>query len=306
MISGEPTNKPRPPVRVYRHKRLARSNAVTIAAGFRFNTGILLCADTQYSGEAKTYETKLFQIRHKDSSLVLAVSGRYLFAKRAVERIEANILAIPEDRLSKGNMQDAIEAALRFVYDNHVYTHPDWGTDDAPLFNFVIGMYSPIDGDFLLATDETLTADMDDRVCLGSGAYLGDYLSRMYTGRYDEMDRVLSLAIYILQQTKSYDQTCGGESEFIVLWDEGGISPMEKLSIAIGERFSQGFPTIIQPLFYALADQKMTDEELQPLLDGVVQSMKQFRQAAQLGGLVEGLRKRLARVRKVTASPSEP
>jgi len=203
-------------------------------------------------------------------------------------------------------MQDAIEAALRHVFENHIYTHPDWGTDDAPNISFVIGMYSPIDGDFLLATDETVAMDMADCVCLGSGAFLGEYLSRMYTGRYDELDRVLSLAVYILQQTKSYDLTCGGDSEFIVLWDDGGISSMEKLGITIGERFSEGFPTIIQPLFYALADQKMTDEELQPLLNRAVQSMKQFRQAAQLGGLVEGLRKRLGRVRRVTTSPIEP
>jgi len=285
MISREPRNKLPYPLRVCRHKRLARNNAVTIAAGFRFNTGIILCADTQYSGAAKTFETKLFQIRHRAASLVLALSGRYVFAKRAVERMEANIVAIPEDHLSKGKMQDAVEAALRFVYDNHVYTHPDWGTDDAPIFNFVIGMYSPIDGDFLLASDETLTADMGDSVCLGTGAYLGDYLSRMYTGRSDEIDKVLSLAIYILQQTKSYDQSCGGESEFIVLWDDGGTSPIEKLGITMGERFSEGFPTVIQPLFYALADQKMTDDELQPLLDRAVRSMKEFRQAAQLGVL---------------------
>ena len=282
---------------------------MTIAAGFRFDTGILLCADTQYSSNAKTFETKIFEVYNKAASLVLAMSGRYLFAKRAVERIEANILALSEDQLSKGKMQDAIEAALRFVYDNHVYTHPDWGSEDAPIFDFVIGMHSPIDGDFLLATDETLTADMGDRVCIGSGHYLGDYLSRMYTGGYEEKDKVLALAIYILQQTKSYDVDCGGSSEFIVLWDDGSASPIEKTDITLGERYSEAFPKVIAPLFYALADLKTTEEEFQTLIDGAIKSLKQFRQTLQLGGLAQRISARLARnplLRKPNSSPSEP
>jgi hypothetical protein len=248
---------------------------VTIAAGFRFENAILLCADTQYTSSTKTHETKIFPIKHGAATVILALTGRQIFAKRAIERIKEGIEAIPENELSKGKLQDAIEVALRYIYNNHVYTHPDWGTDDAPDFDFVIGLYSPIDGDFLMATDETLTAEMLDHVCLGSGAYLGDYLSQMYKGRSQEMQEVVSLAIYILQQAKSYDQDCGGSSEFIVLWDDGDTSSIEEFDIAQKERFGEKFPRAIAPLFYVFSDLEKTDDEIQPKIDDAIMFMKE-------------------------------
>jgi 20S proteasome alpha/beta subunit len=233
---------------------------VTIAAGYRFDTGILLCADSQYTGAAKTNESKIFPIQHHAATVVLVLTGRSTFGRRAFERIRDGILTIPEDQVTRGRMQDAIEAALRDVFNNHIYTHPDWGRSNAPEVSFVIGLYSPIDGDFLFSTDETICAEMPDHVCLGSGSYLGDFLSRMYRGREQLFREVVDLAIYILQQTKSYDAYCGGNSEFIVLWDDGDISPIQNLDVTLGEAYSQAFMQCVSSLFYSAANLEKTDD----------------------------------------------
>ena len=233
---------------------------MTIAAGYRFDTGILLCAVSQYTGAAKTNETKIFAIRQYAATVVLVLTGRSTFGRRAFERIRDGILAIPEDQLTRGKMQDAIEFALRDIFNNHIYTHPDWGRSNAPELSFVIGLYSPIDGDFLFSTDETICAEMPDHVCMGSGSYLGDFLSRMYKGRNQLFREVVDLAIYILQQTKSYDAYCGGNSEFIVLWDDGDISEIQHLDVTLGETYSQAFMQCVSALFYSAANLEKSDD----------------------------------------------
>jgi len=249
---------------------------VTIAAGYRFDTGILLCADSPYTGAAKTNETKVFLVNHHAATVIFVLTGRSTFGKRAVERITGGIKAIPEDQLTRGRLQDAIETGLREIFNNHIYTHPDWGTHNAPELSFVIGLYSPIDGDFLLATEETICAEMTDHVCLGSGSYLGDFLSRMYKGRKQPFREVVDLAIYILQQAKSYDAYCGGNSEFIVLWDDGDTSPIRNLDVTLGETYSQAFMQCIASLFYSAADLDKTDdavsENMKRSIDTLVQN----------------------------------
>jgi hypothetical protein len=250
-----------------RHKLLPRRKPVTIAAGFRFDCGMLLCADTQWTGKAKTEATKIFTIKHRAATVVLALTGREIFAKRAIEHITSNILTLEETQLTKNKMQDQVEKALRQIFSHNVYAHPDWGTNDAPNFSFVIGLYSPIDGSCLLASDETLTVEMPTNVCLGSGDYLGDYLSRMYVGRDQTINEVSALAIYILQQVKSYDVDCGGSSEFIALWDDGDTSEIAQFDVFLGENFSTQFQKAITPLFYSFSNAESSDADLQKSIE---------------------------------------
>jgi hypothetical protein len=174
-------------------------------------------------------------------------------------------------------LQDKIEAGLRDIYQ-HIYTHPDRKTPDSPEFAFVMGLYSPIDGHFLLMSDETITPIMPTHVCIGSGDYLGDYLARMYTGNDQGLSEVSALAIYILQQVKSYDQDCGGSSEFIVLWGDGDTSEIAKFDVFIGENLSPAFQRAITPLFYAIADHEKTDDEVERAIDIGVKTLRYQRE----------------------------
>jgi len=154
---------------------------VTIAADFRFDLGILLCADTRWTGKAKTEATKIFTIKHHAATVVLALAGREAFAKRAVERIAENIRTLDQEKLTLSKLQDKIEAGLRDIYQ-HIYTHPDRKTPDSPEFAFVMGLYSPIDGHFLLMSDETITPIMPTHVC-EQGAGKSQRASKVGHGR---------------------------------------------------------------------------------------------------------------------------
>lgn len=246
---------------------------MTIAAGFHFDLGILLCADTQYTGNAKSNQTKITKIRHHAATLVTVLAGRQMYAARGLELIRRGVTSLPENQLSRGKLQDIIEQSLRELFDKHIYTHPDWGKENAPDFSFVIGLYSPIDGHCLLATEETICAELPDRVCLGSGSYLGDYLSRMYRGKDCTLDDMVSLAIYILQQTKSYDSYCGGSSEFITLWDDGDTSQVNQYDVSIGESYSELFTKCVSNIFYAAADLNRSVDDLRDKLYAEVEPL---------------------------------
>lgn len=134
-------------------------------------------------------------------------------------------------------------------------------------FAFVVGLYSPLDGHYLLATEETICAELPDHVCLGSGSYLGDYLSRMYKGKSCSLSEIVPLSIYVLQQVKSYDSACGEKSEFVVLWDDGDVSPpVRDYDVSVGEGYSDIFTKCITGLFYAAAELNEDTETLRDKL----------------------------------------
>ena len=74
---------------------------VTIAAGFRFNEGLLLCADTQYTANHKTDESKIFHVRHGGASIVLILTGSEGFGKRAVELVSKEVRNVSVGELTK-------------------------------------------------------------------------------------------------------------------------------------------------------------------------------------------------------------
>jgi 20S proteasome alpha/beta subunit len=236
---------------------------VTIAAGFRFDKGILLCADTQYSAAHKTEGTKIFPVSYGSARLVIALTGREAYARRAIEQIQRELQDVGTDELTKDNLQDAIEKALRVIFETNIFSHPHYGTPDSPEFQFVIAMYSPIDGLSLFKTEEGIAFTIDDKVCAGSGAYLGDYLNkRFYSAPKRPLNDAVALATYVLYEVKGHDIHCGGTSEFAILWDTGEVSPVQTGRIALNEDYAASFDEFSKQIFYAVADLEKTDDEI--------------------------------------------
>lgn len=195
--------------------------------------------------------------------MVLALAGRSVYARRAMERIRQEITSLPTTKLSKDDLQTSIERALLNIFNTHVFIHPDWGTDDAPDFQFVIGIFSPGGGTFLMETEATIAVIVNDKICVGSGGYLGDYLlNRMYLRSKQSLNDAIALATYILHEVKTYDLECGGKSEFIVLLDTGQISPLQSRDITLNEDYASSFNEASTKMFYAVADLEKTDEEM--------------------------------------------
>jgi 20S proteasome alpha/beta subunit len=272
---------------------------VTIAAGFRFDKGILLCADTQYSAAQKTEQTKIFPVPCGDSKLIFALTGREAYARRAIERIEEQMQDIGTSELTKENLQNAIEQGLRIVFENHAYPSPDWGGPDSPNFQLVGALYSPIDGLFLLKTEEAIAFTVDDKVCVGSGGYLGDYLiKRLYSAPDRPLNDAVALATYVLYEAKGHDIHCGGASEFAILWDTGEISQVQPGKVALNEDYATSFDEFTKKIFYAVADLEKTDDEIFKAMaktdEVLFLSLMTRREKQEQENLIKGLTKKLS------------
>jgi 20S proteasome alpha/beta subunit len=241
---------------------------VTIAAGFKFDDGLVICADTQqtYSGVLKLNATKLVPINFAHngrSQVIFAIAGSVRYARMAVQKIQAAIAGrTPEDMTLLG-IFESIETELLAFHKAHIHPHPRYGMSGSPEFQLLIGAWSHIDGMGLFMTDDTAVNGVDDYACVGTGEYLAHYLAKpLYQSTDLELNEIVALATHILLNAKVYVDGCGGNSEFIVLHKDGQLSPVKWFDISQGESYSQDFEQAMQLVFYAAADLKKSDDDL--------------------------------------------
>jgi hypothetical protein len=75
---------------------------MTIAAGFCVKDGILLCADSMYTGGSKVHQPKLFGYRLNSGtpeacSLAFALAGHENYGKMAIDDCVDELLDTPPD-----------------------------------------------------------------------------------------------------------------------------------------------------------------------------------------------------------------
>jgi hypothetical protein len=235
---------------------------VTIAAGFRFQKGALLCADTKYTGQMALYDTKLFHKEYPNgSSSIIAIAGNSSYAKMAVRKCEAKVRALSSPTLDQ--MVDAIELALLEIHAQHIDRHPDRNLTGGPDFYLLMALWSAVDGLKMYSTSQTSVAPFGIYGCAGSGEYLGHYIIEpRYQDPRADLRLAVSVAFRALQQIKSYDPNCGGYSQLVTLSEEGQISPVGQHEISQGEVFAQDFHEHAESLYERLCDLGLPREEV--------------------------------------------
>src|ERR1700686_3540471 len=103
----KPVPKPRPfprpnPVRFPKRKPM------TIAMGFRYDSGILVCSDSQYTaGIQKLTGKKVFRAEIREERLIFAIAGSVPYGRMAVEKFVTAIDAVSDER-TKGKLRQTI------------------------------------------------------------------------------------------------------------------------------------------------------------------------------------------------------
>lgn len=237
---------------------------MTIAAGFNFDSGVLLCADTKMTGPGTLFESKLFPKWYDSGARsIFAISGNISFAKMAVRKCERAIDKMANPSLNK--MEDDIESTILRVHKQHVYPHPDRGIlGIGPEFSLLIALWSPVDGLRTYFTNQSSIDTFDVYRCVGSGEYLGDYIIKpRYEFSTHDIKRAVSVACAALTAIKSYDPNCGGNSQFMSLSKAGQFTEMRSYDISHIEEFSESFYSDAEKLYSELADLSLGKEEVE-------------------------------------------
>ncbi len=146
---------------------------VTIVAGFNFDDGLLICADTKHSGTSIHFAPKISaKVYASGAKSAMAFSGRTRYARMTIEDCERAIERISDPTIRE--MEDEIKDVLIQIHDKHIFRHPDRGVVGGPNFCLMIALWAH--GELrLYATEETALDRVHTYECLGAGEYLGRY-----------------------------------------------------------------------------------------------------------------------------------
>ncbi len=240
---------------------------MTIAAGFKFDGGIFLCADSQFSygGVAKTRGDKVMSggFGKRPAKIGFAFAGNVPRARAAIRNIVMGIDGL-SPRASSHDIFEAIEQAMQKSY-KAVFRHPTYNpqTQEGPHFWLLICVWVEGVGSALLKTDEDVVTEVRDFDCAGSGDYLFRYILDDVYRRDMELQEVITLVTYAFKEIKGYDPNVGFNSEFLAFFDgKKSFSRIAGYDVDHMENFGSLTKREFFKYMFVMADLRSTDEQI--------------------------------------------
>lgn len=248
---------------------------MTIAAGFVTRNGILICADTQYTGGAKIYKPKVQPFTLNDETLlVFALAGHTDYGQMAIEECLESVNAIPQAQRSMTKVRKAMQSVLVDV-NRLIDACPE---QDRDLFRFelLVGVYRNPYKPKLFVTRRTSIRTVETRECIGTGEYLAGYLLASHQ-RGASMKDTLLLATRMLYYLKQYDANCGGYSHFAIIGRNGFLQQQEWSTTEVVEKYIPRLEAWTSVLLNRLADPMVTEDEFAADLERFDAAMNQLK-----------------------------
>jgi hypothetical protein len=254
---------------------------VTIIAGFKSYEGIVLCADTQETLEhAKRNIPKLrfeplnthgFPVQESIEDLAVAFCGAGdgpFIDKLVSEAWQGASVATSLDEAC-----EAIEASIRRVYKEFGAVYQQ---GMCPEVQLIFGVKMDHRSRLFSAVGPIVN-EKRGYECGGVGHYMADFLaSRMY-GDHLPIHACVILAAYILFQSKEHVDGCGGDSQIVVLREDGssGIVDWKRVEV-ITELLSRSDRDVSELLLKS-ANLTITDNDLKEAASFTYDLLEVFR-----------------------------
>lgn len=191
---------------------------MTIAAGFVVRDGILLCADSQYSGWEKVYKPKLFNYPFGASMVSFAFCGDEAYGRMAIDDCFEAIMGIPQEQHTLWNIRRTIRRSIKRVVDE--FAKRD-SLDQTQKPEVLVAINTPSSSiGYLFSSRDSALSRIDSFGFCGSAAYLANYImGTLHPVLVGEMtiEQAAFIGHYILAMAKRHDAGCGGGSQFLSL-----------------------------------------------------------------------------------------
>jgi 20S proteasome alpha/beta subunit len=249
---------------------------VTIAAGFRFNHGALLCADTEitHGTEQKTTGSKIIPVHfatNGGSKAIFTFAGPVHYAKMAIQQCQHALATAPTERMGRSGMLDIISEELQKFHIKHIYKHPYYQMTGGPDFNLILGLLSPHEGSGLYETSDEAVIEIttvDRYACIGGGGVLARYVvSWLLIHPFLKLGDITSIATHMLREVKNWVPGCGKSSELIVLNDDGDMSNVAGMDISHIDPVADAFSSFFWGLFLETCDLSSPETAITNRLD---------------------------------------
>jgi hypothetical protein len=249
---------------------------MTITAGFVATDGVVLCADSLYSGGIKVYGKKIFSMPLNGSAIAFALAGHEAFAKRAIEECFGLLDSNPDAQRSIAGAKAAVESALKRFHEEFVFTRPSEERDRVK-FNLLVSIMSLGEPPLLFASHDTVLIPVSGHECFGAGYHVGHHVIENAYSRNMTVDDAVVLAIHAVAVAKEYVEGVGGKTQ--LLWmRNGAVSPFNPINSAVyTETYVMSFERRAAELLFHAANPKLDDEEFQQRIDSFVQATRVMR-----------------------------
>lgn len=210
---------------------------MTIAVALSFDSGVLLCADTQQGLPARIPcpSSRIFQRSYRShpsgARSVFLISEPVDAVVAARERFERALDDLPSGEYTLERMRFAIEQAL--LEDRS----RDWTPqlDANPDATLLAALYSPIDRQScLFRVSGNAVHDFDGYDCQGTAGYFGHCAVRDRYRAAESMESldlttVFSIATETIEAVREYLGGCGDSTEIMVMYANGRASAVQRL-----------------------------------------------------------------------------
>lgn len=255
---------------------LAERNRVTIAAGFKFSGGTLLCADTEitHGWELKTVGSKILPVHFASnggSKAAFTFSGTVAYAKMFIQQCIRNLAARDSASMGRQEIVETIAEQLHNFRAKHIYRHPLYVSSGAPEFDLIFAVWSPHEGSGLYETADAAvveTTNKDMYALSGAGSVLAKYVVSMLVHHpFLKLHDITTTATYMLGEVKRWVPSCGGHSELLVLDEDGHMSNVAGFDISHVVAFGEEFHSSFWGLFLEACDPSTTDHDMAKRFD---------------------------------------
>jgi 20S proteasome alpha/beta subunit len=193
---------------------------MTIALGFFYDKGVLVCADSQFTiGTAKLDGQKTGRFSASWGTVVAAIEGNGDYASAAFNEC----IHLKESESFRKDPIQAMRELLETRYKNNVWAHPDYASQNYD-YSFLFGIYlNGAAGARLYKTNDGVLRPLTAFECIGCGEQFGrDVAKLVYRYRMTHESAVFSAA-YVLSHANERSQFVGGQFRFLILKHDGSV-----------------------------------------------------------------------------------
>ena len=191
---------------------------MTIAAGFLLREGVLLCADTEYTGvQHKSQDSKVGWFGFSGGVLAYALAGNEDNAKTAIDRLQRELMALRPAE----SVRDVIDRVLNHQYRKLVLSCDDKAAGD---YQMMLGLATPdAKPAQLFVTRLTGVRPVRSFACIGYGSEFARQILKSQISLMSEDRDIWNLACYTLGIVKKSVPYCGGASILVTLRNTGEV-----------------------------------------------------------------------------------
>jgi 20S proteasome alpha/beta subunit len=252
-----------------------REKAMTIAAGFLCQDGIVICADQQvtHPDGSKTMEKKVWDETYANLSVVITGADDWMYLKATAERLIGVLSACNSITEARHMITDT----LRSVFENDIGKDPN--ITSPPGVKMIIGLAT--NGELALIKTANLAAPLGNPVeFTGAGEALArNWLDSFYHNpseiRVCKASEAVILGTYILARVKKSAYGCGGPTNIYWLDSKGEITVPEV------EYLEEIFPDLKVPfrrLLLAQANVFLPDNDFEAEFDWAKTCLQTYRE----------------------------